>query len=224
MAWPQHLCLPLPDPISNEEAVLLEPLGVALHALDLGRVGPGVSAGVFGCGPIGQLLVQLLLSAGAEVVVVSDPRPHRLAAALALGGSVAASERAELDLDVAFDVSGTDESLADALAAVRSAGRVVVVGIPSDDRTTFQASLARRKGLTILLSRRMRPEDLPRAIRLAEVRAVSLGPLVTESHSLQSAPLAFEALVAFRGTKIVVQSDAAGDASRVESTGRPRRN
>src|SRR5262249_8294922 len=52
LAWPQRLAHPLPDAIPDPEAALLEPLGVALHALDLGHVHDGTTAGVFGCGPI----------------------------------------------------------------------------------------------------------------------------------------------------------------------------
>ena len=53
LTWPEALAYALPDSLSDAEAALLEPLGVALHALDLGHVRPGARAGVFGCGPIG---------------------------------------------------------------------------------------------------------------------------------------------------------------------------
>ena len=45
LAWPERLLHPLPDSLPDAEAVLLEPLGVALHALDLGPVRPGTAAG-----------------------------------------------------------------------------------------------------------------------------------------------------------------------------------
>jgi L-iditol 2-dehydrogenase len=53
-------------------------------------------------------------------------------------------------VDVAFETGG-DDALADAIAAVRPGGRVVLVGIPDGDRTTFPAAGARRKELTLQL-------------------------------------------------------------------------
>ena len=143
----------------------------------------------FGCGPLGLLLVQLLVRSAVDVFAV-DPFAHRLAAAHALGAPVAPFE-----VDVAFEVSGSDEALDAAFALVRPAGRVVLVGIPDGDRTTFTASMARRKGLTLLLSRRMKNGDLKRAIHLAETGDVSLAALVTERHTFADADAAFGSLV-----------------------------
>lgn len=199
LAWPAHLVHRLPDSLSDVEGALLEPVGVALHAVDLAHVRPGSVAGVFGCGPLGLLLVQLLQLTGSTVVA-ADPLPHRLAAAEELG---ATSEAAPVD--VAFEVAGEDDALAAAIEAVRPGGRVVVVGIPDGDRTSFSASTARRKGLTIALSRRMEPGDLPRAIRIAGTGRLELESLVTARHALTDWRPAFDHLVERRGLKAVVQ-------------------
>ena len=87
MPWPERLLHPLPDSLPDAAATLLEPLGVALHALELARLGPGASAGVYGCGPLGLLLVQALRLAGVGVAVATDPLPHRAEAAHALGAT-----------------------------------------------------------------------------------------------------------------------------------------
>jgi L-iditol 2-dehydrogenase len=216
LAWPEELAHPLPDSIPDAEAPLLEPLGVALHALRLGHVREWTNAGVFGCGPIGLLLVQALAAHGAAVVVATDPLPHRRAAAEAAGASHAVAPEAlaevplpgGLGLDVAFETAGTDDAVADAIAAVRPAGRVVLVGIPDGDRTSFVASAARRKGLTLLLCRRMQPQDLPAAIELAAAGRVDLGSLVGERHALADWEQAFAALVERRTLKVVVEPGA----------------
>jgi L-iditol 2-dehydrogenase len=201
-SWPERLVQPVPERLGDDAAALLEPLGVALHALDLGAVEPGDRAAVFGCGPLGLLIVQLLVRSDVEVFAV-DPIAHRLAAAHALGAAVAPFE-----VDVAFEVSGSDEALDAAFALVRPAGRVVLVGIPDGDRTTFTASAARRKGLTLLLSRRMKNGDLKRAVQLAERGEVSLEALITERHTFASAEAAFGSLVSRSGIKIVIEPNA----------------
>ena len=88
--------------------------------------------------------------------------------------------------------------------AVRPGGRVVLVGIPSDDRTTFAAGLARRKGISMLLCRRMQPADLPRAIALAAAGPIDLTRLISERFPIEEASQAFAALAARRGLKVVV--------------------
>jgi L-iditol 2-dehydrogenase len=215
MPWPTRLLHPLPDSLSDIEAALLEPLGVALHALELGRIGPGASAGVYGCGPLGLLLVQALRLAGADVAVATDPLAHRAEAARALGatnavqtrraGTKALPARLRHGLDVAFEVAGDDDAVATALDTLRPGGLLVLVGIPSDDRTSFVASVARRKGLTIALCRRMRARHLQRAIALAERRDVELASLVTERFPLDRGAEAFTALAERRGLKVVVE-------------------
>ena len=196
---------PLPDSLSDAEAVLLEPLGVALHALDLGLVRPGTAAGVFGCGPLGLLLVELLRTAGASV---RGGRPAPPSGWPPPSGSARPRPPGRLRLDVAFEVAGDDGALDDAIDALRPGGRVVLVGIPDGDRTSFTASTARRKELTIALCRRMKPADLPRAIRLAENGRIELAPLVTDRYPLADWGQAFDHLVERRGLKVVVEPRA----------------
>lgn len=206
LTWPEQLAHALPDSLTDTEAALLEPLGVALHALDLGHVQTGTSAGVFGCGPIGLLLIQALRAAGASQIIATDVLPHRLEAAAALGATPALElGDGGLGVDVSFDAAGEDAAVGDAIAATRPGGRVVLVGIPAGDRTSFTASPARRKGLTLLLSRRMKPADLPRAIRLVETGEISLMPLVTARYGLDEWRGAFGDLVRRRGLKVVVE-------------------
>jgi L-iditol 2-dehydrogenase len=208
LAWPERLVHPVPDTLTDAQAALAEPLGVALHALDLAHVRPGAGAGVFGCGPLGLLLVQLLHMAGASPIVATDTLPHRVAAAESLGATharLAGAASGEDGLDVAFEVAGDDGAVDEAIDSLRPTGRLVLVGIPDDDRTSFRASAARRKGLTLLLSRRMTASDLPRALRLAAEGRVVLDPLVTERYSLDEWPEAFASLRERRGLKVVVE-------------------
>jgi len=217
VAWPAELLCPLPDSLSDAEGALLEPLGVALHALDLAHVRPGGTGAVCGCGPLGLLLVQLLRSLGTATIIATDVVPHRVAAAKSMGATHAidtrAGSRSELGpaaaetggVDVAFEVAGDDLAIEDAIALLRPGGRLVLLGIPMHDRSGFTASAARRKGLTIMMCRRMKGTDLPRAAALAERQFVRLGPLVSEQRKLDEAPAAFEFLAARRGLKTVVR-------------------
>ena len=115
--------------------------------------------------------------------------------------------RAELTgfgVDVAFEAAGNDAGVELAMDSVRPGGRVVLGGIPGDDVIRFGASLARRKGLTIAMVRRMN-EVYPRAIGLAERGAVDLASLVTSRSGLGEIPEAFGAAARRTGLKAVIE-------------------
>lgn len=214
LTWPSELLHPLPDALSDADGAILEPLGVAIHALDLGHLRLAGTAAVVGCGPIGLLLIQLLLVAGATSVTAFEPLPHRRAAAEALGATVAdpavAADPAALaeltggGVDVGFELAGNDDAVQLAMAAVRPGGRVVLGGIPGDDSTTFRASTARRKGLTIAMVRRMN-EVYPRAISLAAAQRLDLAALVTARYPLEKAAEALSIATARTGLKVIVE-------------------
>jgi L-iditol 2-dehydrogenase len=218
MAWPTHLLFPLPATLSTTEGAVLEPLGVAIHALDLGHLRPACSIAVVGCGPIGLLLLQAALASGATQALAVDPLPPRREEAIRRGATLAlapeevpdGSWRPELreEVDVAFELAGNDSAVEQAMDLVRPGGRVVLGGIPSDDRTSFPASLARRKGLTLALLRRMKDDVYERGARLATTGRVELASLVTARYPLDQADEAFRVAASRRGLKVVIQPSA----------------
>jgi L-iditol 2-dehydrogenase len=216
--WPRHALHRLPRGLSDDAGAVLEPLGVALHACDLAHLRLGSSVAVVGCGPIGLLLIACARAAGATSVVAVEPLEHRRKAALAAGADAAVHPEAaypedgfRADVDVAFDVSGSASAVGLAVRAVRPGGRVVLVGIPDDDLTSFPASLARRKGLTILVSRRMKDGVYPRAIGLLQRGMVDVSRLVTHTYPLDEVAAAFATATAREGLKVVVRVAATSD-------------
>ena len=65
LLWPDHLLFPLPDEISDDGGALLEPLGVAIHAVGLSHLRPGSDVLVVGAGPVGVLASQVARQSGA---------------------------------------------------------------------------------------------------------------------------------------------------------------
>jgi L-iditol 2-dehydrogenase len=89
------------------------------------------------------------------------------------------------------------------VAAARPGGKVILVGIPADDRTSFTASQARRKGLTLKLVRRMKL-TYPRAIRLVESGKIDVRSLVTHTFPLDRAADAFALAARREGLKVII--------------------
>jgi L-iditol 2-dehydrogenase len=200
IAWPEECLFPLPDLLSDADGVMLEPLGVAIHAVDLAHLRAGMSVGVFGCGPIGLLVIQVARLAGATEMFVTEPLPHRLELAFSLG---AREWTPGQTVDIAFEVSGENEAVETAISAVKPGGRVILAGIPVDDRTSFPASVARRKGLTIKLVRRMK-FTYPRAIKLVESGKVDVRSLVSHQFPLEQAQQAFTVAQRREGLKVII--------------------
>ena len=213
LCWPTHRLHALPDSIDEVGGALLEPVGVAIHSLDLAHLRLASTVGVVGCGPIGLIAVQLALRSGATAVVAVEPLAHRRALASVLGATsavspddaaeAAAAVTAGYGVDVAVELAGTDEAIAVAIDMVRPGGRVVLGGIPDNDRTSFVASAARRKGLSFVVVRRMR-EVYERAIALVSFGAIDVDRIVTDRYPLDKAAEAMASAAQRNGIKTVV--------------------
>lgn len=219
IVMPSHCCFPVPDAIDDTTAAMLEPLGIAIHAIDLAKLRVADSAVILGAGPIGLLCLQMAKLAGAQPIYVVDQFPWRLALAERYGGipidftqgdPVAAVMQAThgRGVDVAIEAAWADQSIQQAADMARMGGRLVLVGIPGPDELKLKHSTARRKGLTIRVSRRMK-HVYPRAIKLVLNGAVDLAGIVSHHVPLEETPAAYEMNVAYADgvVKIVVHAD-----------------
>src|SRR3954447_24270882 len=137
MAWqlwvPRSQIVPIPGNFTPLDAAMLEPLGVAIHAVDLSKPRLLERVIVLGCGPIGLLILQVLKVAGAGEVLAIDPLPHRREMAMRLG----AVETAESVGDAAdwtacegaplvIEATNAPRGFRDAVEAARIGGRIVL--------------------------------------------------------------------------------------------------
>ena len=212
LSWPDRLLHPLPDSVSNDAGALLEPLGVAIHAVDHGHVRAGDDVLVVGAGPIGVLAVDVARRAGATRVFASEPLAHRRATALRFGADDAwapedtaanvLERTAGRGIDVVIEMAGTDEAIATAVACARPGARVALGGIPSETHTAFPAAPARRKGLTFAMVRRMH-DTYGRALEHVAA-GLDVDALVTARYPLDRAAEAFTTAARRDGDKVVI--------------------
>lgn len=187
----------VPGGFTVEQAVMLEPLGVAIHAMDLAKQRVVESVAVLGCGPIGLCLVQLARLQGADRVYAVDPVDYRRAAGERLGADRIAAHHGAIDewtdgrgADLVLEATNAPAGLQYACETARIGGRIVMAGIPDGNEYTLDASLARRKGLNIKFSRRM-GHVYPRAIRLVAEGRVDVDSIVTHRFTLEDSGQAF---------------------------------
>lgn len=216
IAWPGRLLFPLPDNFDPVDGAMLEPLGVAIHTVDLGGLRPGMTVSVHGCGPIGLLIAMMARLAGATRILVTDKLAHRLEAANALGfkeSCLAHDDSRESEtilnttrgrgVDVAFEAAGENPAVESAVEVCKPGGKVILCGIPSENHTTFNAATARRKGLTFKMVRRMK-HTYPRAIDLVARKAVDVRSLVTHTYPLGDFERAFGVAQRREGIKVMI--------------------
>ncbi len=137
--------VPIPAGVTSEEASFVEPVNTCLKAVEAAGVRPGEIVLIVGQGPIGLLLMQIAQTFGGRVLA-SDTLPDRLAMSRRLGVLEALPAGADLparlrDLtegrgaDCTFLAAPGEPAFAQALAATRPAGRVMVFSATSKGET-----------------------------------------------------------------------------------------
>ncbi|WP_324754955.1 2,3-butanediol dehydrogenase [Roseovarius sp. Pro17] len=154
---PARMAHKMPDDLTDEQGALIEPAAVALHAVRVSTIKAGDTAAVFGAGPIGLLVVEALRAAGAAQIYVVEPSQTRRDKALELGATRALDPTAGdvveeirtatgCGVDVAFEVTGVPQVLAQAIDSTRYEGQALIVSI-WEKEASFQPN-------TIVLSER----------------------------------------------------------------------
>lgn len=130
----------LPEMQNPLHGALIEPLAVALHAVNRVEVAPGQIVLIVGGGPIGQSCVLAAQRAGASQVIVSEPNAARRGICESLGaqvldpalGPVPEAVRAltgQFGAGVAIDAVGSSATISDALQSTALGARVCLVGM-----------------------------------------------------------------------------------------------
>ena len=147
------------------------PLAVLIHSVELARLQMSESVLVMGAGPIGVLGVAIAKIAGASRVIVADRVEHRLAAACEAGADAAVNIDREpvrdavmdlthgLGVHVAFDAAGKPDSINTALGCLRFGGRLVIIGIPSQQLVGVDLWKAMHQEVSIHVQKRSNAND-----------------------------------------------------------------
>jgi S-(hydroxymethyl)glutathione dehydrogenase / alcohol dehydrogenase len=181
-------------------------------ALNTAKVVPGSTVAVFGCGGVGQAIIQGARIAGAARIIAVDPVAYKRSTALALGATDGVdpaagdavdqlrSLTAGRGPDYCFEAAGRPELILDAFTATRRGGTVVVVGRhPATSTVTFPAAAlfhGEKKLLGCFYGSSQVRRDFPRLIALAETGRLDLGALVTREIRIDEVNDAFHAMEA----------------------------
>jgi len=195
--WAEH-CFSLEDSVSDDDAVLLDALGVAIHAGNCAEMEFGKSALIVGAGPLGLFLAQCAKLAGAKPVIVSELNSSALQLARDYGVDVCVNPK-EVDLSAAvreatgigawtvFDTVGLP--LGDMLALVSSGGRLLLLAVKERDNVISPTMLSGERRVQTVAN--FRYDDFPTAIGLVEEHRIKTEGMVTHRFPLSDAVEAF---------------------------------
>ena len=208
MTAPSANLVVLPDALTDAiGAILTDAVATPFHALvERGRLLPGESVAVFGVGGLGQHAIQLARAFGAGTLIAVDTRPEQLAHAKELGADHAfdASDPRLSDrirevnggsgVDLAGVFVGSSEAIASAFRSVAKGGRLVVVGLTSDDVVLPPSGAIARREISIIGSGGFRMDELERLVDLVAVGRLDLSGSISHELSLDDAEAALELL------------------------------
>jgi threonine dehydrogenase-like Zn-dependent dehydrogenase len=199
-------------------AAFCEPMSIAVRALERGGVARDDPVVVLGAGPIGQAVTIGALDRGARVLI-TDVAAARLAPASAAGADVLDAGASDVVATagewsggegpaVVVDCTGRPSAIADGVAMVAPAGRVVVVGI-SHEQVSLPVDAFTRKELDLLGSTVCTAADFAEAVRLVGRHRAQVERLVTHQVPLAEAPAAVEHALHHPGDvmKLVIRTD-----------------
>lgn len=192
----------VPDSVSDEQAALVEPLSVAVHAVRSSGFRPGDTALVTGAGPIGNLIAQVLKASGARAIVVSEVKDFRRGLAGRMGFQVVNPAQEPLRetlqrvagepfVDRVYEATGGAGAYRDAVHACRVRGEITFVGLPKAPPEVDVLNLV-FKEIRTTGARVYERRDYQVAIALLERGAVDVAPLITDQLPLEDAEHGFQ--------------------------------
>ncbi|MGO8788476.1 MAG: galactitol-1-phosphate 5-dehydrogenase [Terriglobia bacterium] len=204
VALPDRILYRVPDSVSFEQASMVEPVSVAVHAVNRTPISLGDTAVVVGTGMVGLLVIQALRVAGCGKIIAVDLEAEKLKLALNLGAdvglkadecNVAAEVKSHTDgrgADVALEVVGLTPTINTAVACLRKGGALTLVGNfrPSVE-IPLQAVVSRQ--LTLAGSCASNGE-YPACLDLMGRDAINTSPLVSATPPLQEGAAWFKRL------------------------------
>lgn len=225
-AFAEYICLPadfcwkMPDNISDNDAVTIEPTAVAVHALLTSKAKIGDTIAVIGLGAIGLLLTHLALALGYKVFV-TEINKHKLKLATNLGAIAANTEGGnpeeqgavlnnifeKNEVVAVFECAGSAFTASLATAAAPRGSEIVLVGL-SEKLATFTPLKIAREGITIVPSIIYdHPFDFKRTIQLIASKTINPSFIISRFIALNDIQNALEIAAKGEDSKIIITID-----------------
>ena len=205
---PAANCFPIPDAMTLDQAVLIEPLSVGMYAVRLSEITDGMRAAILGAGPIGLSVLLCAKDAADCTLYMTDLLDERLAVARQCGadwtgnaktGDVTAAilQREPTGLDLVFECTGDPAIIDHAQRLLTPGGTLMLIGIPPTPQVSFDSHVMRRQEFTFKNVRRQLGCVAP-AIELIGQGRIDANPLLTHRFGLEQINAAFDLVAGYQ--------------------------
>ncbi len=204
VAVPEHIVVRIPDNLPFNEAAMVEPVSVAVHAVNITPLQMGDTAVVIGAGMIGLLALQALRAAGCGRVVSVDLEDDRLALAKRLGADEILNSRSEnipariremtdgLGADVVVEAVGADATVGMSIDSARKGGVVTLIGnVTASVSFPLQSVVTREISV---LGSCASSNDYAACLALMGRGAIQVAPMISAAVPLDRGPEMFDRL------------------------------
>lgn len=185
---------PLPEGMALTTGALVEPAACAVRAVKLAAPAPESQVLVVGAGPIGLLLIQALQDRGVRTIYAADINVRRAEMAKELGAIPVRLDEMRKNVDIAIDAVGAPVVRQACLAAVRSGGRIVWVGL-HEPTTSLDINDMIRREIAAFGSFAYNPIDFAEALGALAAGRLALPESWTLVEPLERGAACFEALL-----------------------------
>lgn len=197
-------CQKLPKTVSFEDAVFLDSLAAAVHALKVAHVTKGTVVLVIGCGPVGLCILQLAANCGAESVFVTDNYPLALEAASQVSSArciradtedvarVVRTETHARGINFVFDTVGIPETQRQARALLGPGGTIVSLAMTDHELSFTLRDIGAERHITTSVN--YFPREFSKAVRALSAGSVKVAPYITHRMGLSAFPRIIERL------------------------------
>jgi L-iditol 2-dehydrogenase len=202
-------CLfPVDNNISTDEAALSEPLAIGVYATRLAGSLKGLQIGILGSGPIGISVLLPALHFGAAKVYMTDKIDQRLNIARELGAFWTGNPDKEdivkeisdiqpFQLDMVFECCGKQEAVDQAVQLLKPGGKLIIIGIPSFSRWSFDVDMLRRKEIDIQHVRRQN-ESVETTLDLISKKLILPRRMQTHTFPFEQIKTAFDMVAGYK--------------------------
>ncbi|UCD49377.1 MAG: alcohol dehydrogenase catalytic domain-containing protein [Phycisphaerales bacterium] len=208
LVMPEECCLPTEGRISIEQGVLCEPLAIAVYAVKQSKPPEDADVAMLGAGPIGLSCMVSAQAEGVRACYLTEKIDERVETAGEGGATwvgnplkeevvAAILKQQPLGMDVVYECAGQQETIDQAVELLKPGGKLMLIGIPREDRISFAIDKIRRKEITIINVRRQNACTQAAIDLLASGRG-SVDFMVTHRFGLEQTRDAFELVAGYR--------------------------
>jgi L-iditol 2-dehydrogenase len=208
IAMPEECCFPIDGRITIEQGALCEPLAIAVYSVKQSRLPKSADVAILGAGPIGLSCMICARAEGVRACYMTEKIDERVRIAKKGGATWAGNplkqdvvaailKQQPLGMDVVYECAGQQETIDQGVDLLRAGGKLMLIGIPREDRISFAIDKIRRKEVAIINIRRQNG-CTGAAIDLVASGKVSPDFMVTHRFRLGQVQEAFELVAAYK--------------------------